>query len=114
MRIRVIDTGLRGGRENVAFDQALIEARNAGRVMSRERIMDLVRGETLEAFDRSIDVHVAKIRQAIEDDPHGLRIPATSVERERAHVPVQPRDERVAEDVGRADEIDRARRGASS
>lgn len=29
--IRVIDTGLRGGRENVAFDQALIEARNAGR-----------------------------------------------------------------------------------
>jgi lipoate-protein ligase A len=30
--IRVIDTGLRGGRENIAFDQALIEARNAGRV----------------------------------------------------------------------------------
>lgn len=29
--IRVIDTGVRGGRENVAFDQALIEARNAGR-----------------------------------------------------------------------------------
>ena len=29
--VRVIDTGIRGGRENVAFDQALIEARNAGR-----------------------------------------------------------------------------------
>jgi len=29
--VRVIDTGLRGGRENVAFDQALVEARNAGR-----------------------------------------------------------------------------------
>lgn len=29
--VRVVDTGLRSGRENVAFDQALIEARNAGR-----------------------------------------------------------------------------------
>ena len=29
--VRVVDTGIRGGRENVAFDQALIEARNAGR-----------------------------------------------------------------------------------
>jgi len=29
--VRVIDTGLRSGRENVAFDQALIEARNGGR-----------------------------------------------------------------------------------
>ena len=31
--------------------------------------MNLVRGETLEAFDRSIDVHVSRIRAAIEDDP---------------------------------------------
>jgi DNA-binding response OmpR family regulator len=51
------------------FDLLLAMARNAGRVMSRDRLLDLVRGETLEAFDRSIDVHVGKIRQAIEDDP---------------------------------------------
>ncbi len=51
------------------FDLLLALAHNAGRVMSRDRLMDLVRGETLEAFDRSIDVHVGKIRQAIEDDP---------------------------------------------
>ena len=51
------------------FDLLLALARNAGRVMSRERLLDLVRGEQLEAFDRSIDVHVGKIRQAIEDDP---------------------------------------------
>ena len=31
--------------------------------------MDLVRGESLEAFDRSIDVHISRIRAAIEDDP---------------------------------------------
>ncbi len=44
-------------------------AEHAGRVMSREQLMDLLRGETLEAFDRSVDVHVSRIRAAIEDDP---------------------------------------------
>src|SRR6266700_726864 len=44
-------------------------AGNAGRVLSRETLMDLVKGEPLEAFDRSIDVHVSRIRAAIEDDP---------------------------------------------
>ena len=44
-------------------------AENAGRVLSRDALMDLVRGQTLEAFDRSIDMHVSRIRAAIEDDP---------------------------------------------
>jgi two-component system, OmpR family, phosphate regulon response regulator OmpR len=44
-------------------------ADNAGRVLSREALMDLVKGEPLEAFDRSIDVHVSRIRAAIEHDP---------------------------------------------
>jgi len=44
-------------------------AQNAGRVLSREALMDLVKGEPLEAFDRSIDVHVSRIRAVIEDDP---------------------------------------------
>ncbi len=57
------------------FDLLLALARNAGRVMSREALMDAVRGETLEAFDRSLDVHISRIRAAIEDDPrHPRRI----------------------------------------
>jgi two-component system, OmpR family, phosphate regulon response regulator OmpR len=44
-------------------------AEKAGRVLSREALMDLVKGEALEAFDRSIDIHVSRIRAAIEDDP---------------------------------------------
>ena len=44
-------------------------AAHAGRVMSREALMDRVKGEALEAFDRSIDVHISRIRAAIEDDP---------------------------------------------
>ncbi len=51
------------------FRLLLAMAGHAGRVLSREQLMDLVKGEPLEAFDRSIDVHIARIRAAIEDDP---------------------------------------------
>jgi DNA-binding response OmpR family regulator len=51
------------------FDLLVALAEHSGRVLSREALMDLVRGESLEAFDRSIDVHVSRIRSAIEDDP---------------------------------------------
>jgi DNA-binding response OmpR family regulator len=43
--------------------------------MSRDALMQQVRGEELDAFDRSIDVHVSRIRAVIEDDPkHPRRI----------------------------------------
>jgi DNA-binding response OmpR family regulator len=43
--------------------------------MSREHLLDVVKGEPLEAFDRSIDVHISRIRAAIEEDPkHPRRI----------------------------------------
>ena len=57
------------------FDLLVALAERAGRVLSREQLMDLVRGEALDAFDRSIDVHIARIRAAVEDDPrHPKRI----------------------------------------
>jgi DNA-binding response OmpR family regulator len=50
-------------------------AERAGRVLSREALMDLTKGEALEDFDRSIDVHISRLRAAIEDDPkHPRRI----------------------------------------
>src|SRR5687767_9728224 len=54
-----------------SFQFALLVAlaENAGRVLSRDALMDLMKGEKMEAFDRSIDVHVSRIRAAIEDDP---------------------------------------------
>jgi DNA-binding response OmpR family regulator len=51
------------------FDLLLRLAESAGRVLSREQLMDALRGQATEAFDRSIDVHIARIRAAIEDDP---------------------------------------------
>ena len=55
------------------FELLVALAENAGRVLSRDALMNLVRGESLEAFDRSIDVHVSRIRAAIEDDPRNPR-----------------------------------------
>jgi DNA-binding response OmpR family regulator len=51
------------------FELLVVLARNAGRVLSRDRIMDALKGHPLDAFDRSIDVHISRIRAAIEDDP---------------------------------------------
>src|SRR5262249_60797042 len=51
------------------FALLLALAEHAGRVMSRDALMDHIKGEQIEAFDRSIDVHVSRIRAAIEDDP---------------------------------------------
>ena len=50
------------------FDLLWVLAERAGRVLSRDQIMEAVRGRELEAFDRSIDVHMGRIRSAIEDD----------------------------------------------
>jgi len=51
------------------FDLLVVLARSAGRVLTRDQIMDALKGHPLEAFDRSIDVHVSRIRAAIENDP---------------------------------------------
>src|SRR6185369_7261327 len=61
-----------GGEErsltSYQFALLLALAERAGRVLSRDALMDVLKGEKLEAFDRSVDVHVSRIRAAIEDD----------------------------------------------
>ncbi len=55
------------------FDLLVAMAERAGRVLTRDQIMEAVRGRELEAFDRSIDVHMGRIRAAIEADPKNPR-----------------------------------------
>jgi two-component system, OmpR family, phosphate regulon response regulator OmpR len=55
------------------FDLLVVLARNPGRVLSRDQIMDQLKGHPLEAFDRSIDVHISRIRAVIEDDAKAPR-----------------------------------------
>jgi two-component system, OmpR family, phosphate regulon response regulator OmpR len=72
-----IDTGARQVRRDGVvcnltghqFALLLALAQHAGRVMSRDALMELLRNDRLEPFDRSIDVHISRIRAAVEDDP---------------------------------------------
>src|SRR5438105_1848280 len=72
-----IDRGAREARIDgiphslTSYQFALLTAlaERPGRVMPRDALMDMLKGEPLEAFDRSIDVHISRIRAAIEDDP---------------------------------------------
>lgn len=76
-----IDPGQRHARLNgqvcemtgYQFDLLCVLAKSAGRVLSRDQIMDALKGHPMEAFDRSIDVHVSRIRAAIEEDPKNPR-----------------------------------------
>jgi DNA-binding response OmpR family regulator len=56
------------------FDLLRALAERAGRILSREQLMELVRGSAEEAFDRSIDVHVSRLRQKLGDDPKRPRL----------------------------------------
>jgi two-component system phosphate regulon response regulator OmpR len=50
------------------FDLLVVLAQSPGRVLTRDQIMDSLKGHPLDAFDRSIDVHISRIRSVIEDD----------------------------------------------
>jgi DNA-binding response OmpR family regulator len=49
-------------------------AQRAGRVLAREQLLQMLHGTADEAFDRSIDVVVSRVRQKIEPDPRNPRI----------------------------------------
>ena len=73
----VMDPGARrvtvGSREveltTAEFDILLVLARSAGRVLSRDTLLRQVHGDGWAAYDRTIDVHISRLRQKIEDDP---------------------------------------------
>jgi two-component system OmpR family response regulator len=58
------------------YEFALLHAlaRRAGRVLAREQLMELAKGSAEDAFDRSIDVHVSRLRQKLGDDPKRPRL----------------------------------------
>lgn len=50
------------------FDLLVALAERAGRVLSRDQLLEAVKGQAIDPFDRSIDVHIGRLRLAIEDD----------------------------------------------
>ncbi len=68
---------LRGREINLTsyeFELLRLLMLDAGRVLSRDQILDRLKGEEFESFDRSIDVHVSKLRQKLEDNPKEPRL----------------------------------------
>ena len=51
------------------FDLLATLARYPGRIFGRETLMDLTRGRTWEAYDRTIDAQIARLRKKVEGDP---------------------------------------------
>jgi len=78
----VVDPGARratyGGRELplTGYEFALLRAlaERAGRVLTREQLMEIAKGSAEESFDRSIDVHVSRLRHKLGDDPKRPRL----------------------------------------
>ena len=78
----VVDAGtmtatLRGNHLNLTtYEFALLRvlAERTGRVLGREQLLQLMHGAADGAFDRSIDVHVSRLRAKLEDDPRDPRM----------------------------------------
>jgi DNA-binding response OmpR family regulator len=65
----VVAGGRRVSLTGYEFDLLALLARAAGRVLSREQILDALKGQDYESFDRSIDVHISKLRAKLERNP---------------------------------------------
>jgi uncharacterized protein (TIGR02246 family) len=59
------------------FDLLLTLARSPGRVMSRATLLDAIAGREAEAFDRTIDVYIGRLRRKIETDTKQPRLIVT-------------------------------------
>ncbi len=56
------------------FNLLRVLAERSGRVLGREQLLQLLHGAADEAFDRSIDVHISRLRQKLGDDPRSPRL----------------------------------------
>jgi DNA-binding response OmpR family regulator len=55
------------------FDILFILAKNRGKVLSREQLIEKVFGMDFEGFDRTVDVHIKNLRKKIEEDSRNPR-----------------------------------------
>lgn len=68
----------RGGQELdlTSYEFALLRvlAERAGRVLTREQLLELAKGGSEDSFERSIDIRVSRLRQKLGDDPRRPRL----------------------------------------
>ncbi len=57
----------------VEYDLLISLASSAGRILSRDQLLESVSGRNYTVFDRSIDVHISSLRRKLGDDPKNPR-----------------------------------------
>ena len=57
----------------IEYDLLKSLARSAGRVLTRDQLLDTVAGRNYEVFDRSVDVHISSLRRKLGEDPRDPR-----------------------------------------
>lgn len=85
-RLDIGDLSIEPDAHKVTFGGALLEltpleyelllclARAAGRVLTRDHLLDEISGRDYEVFDRSVDVHISSLRRKLGDDPKNPRL----------------------------------------
>jgi two-component system OmpR family response regulator len=69
MRQLTAPNGLVVPLSNAEFRLLCVFLERPRRVLNREQLLDAARGRTTDAFDRSIDLLVSRLRQKLGDDP---------------------------------------------
>lgn len=72
-RQQVILKGIDLEMTTMEFQLLLLFVEKRGRIVTRDMIMETLRGSDWLAYDRSIDVAVSRLRQKLQDDPKSPR-----------------------------------------
>jgi len=75
----------------VEFDLLVVLAGAAGRVLTRDQLLDAVAGRSYEVFDRSVDVHISSLRRKLGDDSRNPRFIKTI--RSAGYMFIEPRQQ---------------------
>ncbi|MCJ7772933.1 MAG: response regulator transcription factor [Desulfobacterales bacterium] len=67
-RVVLLD-GKDAGLTTNEFTALSLLVKNAGKVLNRDQILDALRGMECEAFNRSVDITMSRVRQKLKDDP---------------------------------------------
>jgi two-component system phosphate regulon response regulator OmpR len=70
----VVAAGITHELSTTEFKLLEVLMRHPNTVLSRDQLMTLVRGRDFMAFDRSIDVHISKLRNKLESDPKSPKL----------------------------------------
>lgn len=77
----------------IEFDLLIYLAKAAGRILTRDQLLDAVSGRSYDVFDRSVDVHISSLRRKLGDDSRNPRFIKTV--RSAGYMFIDPRSEEL-------------------